>query len=152
MENKTPQTAKLPPKCRTLVLIAFKLPHSLWFTPTGELQKPLTAWEVTYGPHLKSPTTIIYNSPRARLSGALLHPDSTCARDLFSDLYHDNSMGLLLVKLTKMWWSKTGHPGDFHSQTCLHWVSNNIICQLECKLANSGLVLARVSVSGLLLW
>lgn len=34
-------TAKLPPNFRALVLIAVKLPPSLWFTPTGQLKKIL---------------------------------------------------------------------------------------------------------------
>lgn len=57
VENKPPPTANLPPNCRALVLIAVKFPHSLWSTPTGELQKPLIASEVPPPmiPTLKAP-------------------------------------------------------------------------------------------------
>lgn len=57
MENRPPQTAKLPPNCGALVLIAVKLPRSLWFTPTGELRKPLTAWKIPppMAPIVKAP-------------------------------------------------------------------------------------------------
>jgi len=39
MENKPPQTAKLPPNCGALVLIAVRLPRNLWFTPYKEAIK-----------------------------------------------------------------------------------------------------------------
>ena len=46
MENRPPQTAKLPPNCGALVLRSVKLPPSLWFPPTGELRKPSRAWKI----------------------------------------------------------------------------------------------------------
>lgn len=57
MEKRPPQTAKLPPSCGALVLIAVKLPRSRWFTPTGEFLNPLMAWKMPppIAPMVKAP-------------------------------------------------------------------------------------------------
>lgn len=81
-ENRPLQTAKLPPNCGTLVLIAIKFPRCRWFTPTRELWKPLITWEIPLFmvPILKAPTAAIHNAPGAGLACLLLHLDSTPSR------------------------------------------------------------------------
>ena len=81
-ENRPLQTAKLPPNCGTLVLIAIKFPRCLWFTPTRELWKPLITWEIPLFmvPILKARTAAIRHAPGAGLACLLLHLDSTASQ------------------------------------------------------------------------
>lgn len=146
-------TAKLPPDCGALVLKAVKLPYSLWFIPTAELQKPfdclkgIIQWAPVV-PIVKAPPQPS-SLPRARAC-VLSHLDSISAKDPFSDLYHENLVRLLSVKLTKVWWSpKNGHPGTFNSQTCLRLSLQQYV---NYNSSYSVLVPAKVSTSGRLFW
>ena len=79
MENRPSHTAKLPPNCRALVLIAVKLPLSLWFTPIGQLK---TLWPLErYHYHIWCPLWRPHHGhlqfDRGRALVLVLHLDSS---------------------------------------------------------------------------
>lgn len=84
-------------------------------------------------------------------NGYFSSPPAGCMRLFFSHLHSESLVGLLMVKLTKVWVPGEGwaSAGAFSSQTCPHWASR--YCQLQLGFPIRGLVPVEFSVPGLLL-